>query len=88
MRTFAIYFSFLLILSYPLCLAADGRIEINQASVDAAGGFPFTISASGNYVLTGDLTVTSDVTALMITVDDVTIDLNGFQYHRHPFVHS
>jgi hypothetical protein len=32
----------------PAAHAVDGVIEINQASVDAAGGFPYTISASGS----------------------------------------
>ena len=59
--------------------AADGRIEINQAAVEAAGGFPFTISAPGNYVLTSDLVVATDVGAITIdALSDITIDLNGF----------
>ncbi len=39
--------------------AVDGTIEINQAKVLANGGFPYTISASGGYRLTGDLTFPS-----------------------------
>ena len=45
-----------------LASAADGVIEINQASVKAAGGFPFVISQPGSYRLTGNLDVT-DATA-------------------------
>jgi hypothetical protein len=59
-------------------LASDGVLEINQTEVEAAGGFPYRINTPGNYVLTSDLTVTTDVTALLILTDDVTIDLNGF----------
>jgi hypothetical protein len=70
--------------------AVDGVIEINQASVKAAGGFPFVISKSGSYRLTSNLDVTDataraggslaeQTTAIQITAADVTIDLNGFE---------
>ncbi len=60
-------------------IPGDGRIEISQASVDEAGGFPYTIRAPGSYVLTSDLVVASDVGAIAITTPgDVTLDLNGF----------
>ena len=78
MRTAILTFSFLLFLSGSLDLQADGRIEINQASVEAAGGFPFTISAPGNYVLTGPLTVPADTDGFLLTTSEVVIDLNGF----------
>jgi parallel beta-helix repeat protein len=59
--------------------AVDGTIEINQAKVLAAGGFPFTIGTSGSYRLTGNLTVSSTTgDAIDVTVNHVTIDLNGF----------
>ena len=66
--------------------AADGVSEINQARALAGGvtpgdvpGFPVTIDASGSYRLTGDLTAPDlDTTAIGVTADDVTIDLNGF----------
>lgn len=69
--------------------AVDGVIEINQASVKVAGGFPFVISQSGSYRLTSNLDVTvagmqkggtapENTTAIQVTADDVTIDLNGF----------
>ena len=38
---------------------------------------PFTINAAGSYYLTGNLSVTSG-SAITISVDDVTLDLNGF----------
>ncbi len=59
-------------------LASDGVVEINQASVEAAGGFPFTISAPGNYVLTSDLEVPGTASGIVLATSDVTIDLNGF----------
>jgi hypothetical protein len=46
-------------------VASDGRIEINQHVVLAAGGFPFVIRQAGSYVLTGDLTLTAgSITAI------------------------
>lgn len=68
--------------------AGDGRSEINQALVEAAGGFPYTIVAPGSYVLTSDLRVTAPGTdALVLATSQVTLDLNGFAIHG-PFVCS
>ena len=58
--------------------SADGRLEINQATVDAAGGFPFTISQTGSYVLTSNLTVPAATDGLVLDADHVHLDLNGF----------
>ena len=69
--------------------AVDGVIEINQASVKAAGGFPFVISNTGSYRLTSNLDVTDasarpmgmapeNTTAIKVSADDVSVDLNGF----------
>lgn len=42
-------------------------------------GFPVTISRSGSYRLSGNLTVPNENTAaIQITADNVTLDLNGF----------
>ena len=38
---------------------------------------PFTINTAGSYYLTGNLSVTTG-NAILISVDDVTLDLNGF----------
>ncbi len=57
--------------------AADGVIEINQATVEANGGFPYVISEPGSYKLTGHLSVLN-TTAIEVRADDVTLDLNGF----------
>jgi hypothetical protein len=65
--------------------ASDGVIEINQASAvhgdvssgDTAG-FPVTIGTSGSYILTGNLATILDEAAILISADDVTLDLNGF----------
>ena len=67
-------------------LAADGVREINQARALAGGvtpddqpGFPVTLSDSGSYLLTGNLTVDEpETTAIEITVSNVRLDLNGF----------
>ena len=58
--------------------AVDGRIEINQASVTAAGGWPFVISNPGSYVLTSELRVDDGMDGIKIAADEVVIDLNGF----------
>lgn len=57
--------------------AADGRIEINQAVVEAAGGFPYVLSGPGSYVLTGPLTVPASTDGLRLG-NEVVLDLNGF----------
>lgn len=71
----------------PLALAlapdarAQGYTEINQAVVDATGGFPYTISVPGYYRLTGNLTKTAadgTVSAIVIASSNVTLDLAGF----------
>jgi len=59
--------------------AADGVIEINQAIVEANGGFPYVISEPGSYKLSGNLTVPDENTnAIEVEAPDVTVDLNGF----------
>ena len=60
-------------------LADNGRIEINEASVAAAGGFPFTISQPGSYVLTSNLLVPPSSDGIVLMASDVTVDLNGFR---------
>ena len=72
--------------SSPLLFSDDGVIEINQARASTgsvtpgdAPGFPVTLSESGSYVLTGNLTLPdADTTGIVVEADDVTIDLNGF----------
>lgn len=65
--------------------AVDGVVLINQNTVMAAGGFPYRITQSGSYRLTGNLVVTSanlrDALAdgaIEISADNVSLDLNGF----------
>jgi hypothetical protein len=58
--------------------AVDGTIEINQVKALVAG-FPYVITASGSYRLTGNLTVSStSADAIDVNASHVTIDLNGF----------
>ena len=67
------------ILYVPALWAVDGVSEINQASVEASGGFPFEITQSGSYKLTGNLRVDdADTTAIWVRTNYVTVDLNGF----------
>jgi hypothetical protein len=66
--------------------AVDGVVLINQNAALAGSvtpgdtpGFPVTISVSGSYRLSGNLVVPdSGTTAILVTTNDVTIDLNGF----------
>lgn len=71
---------FVALLSLPGAWAADVVVEINQASVEASGGFPYVITTPGSYVLTGNLTVDDgDADGILIqTGDGVTLNLNGF----------
>jgi len=59
--------------------AVDGTIEINDAAVKAAGGYPYHITGHGSYRLTGNLTAPSGTDGIFVTATDVTIDLNGFR---------
>jgi parallel beta-helix repeat protein len=65
------------LLAAPAVHAVDGVIEINDTSIIAAGGYPFAITTPGSYVLTGNLAPPGSG-ALVVTVADVVIDLNGF----------
>ena len=77
-----VLFSILSLIATGEALAVDGVIEINQAKIDASGGFPFTISNPGSYRLTSNLQMpggASSIGAMIsIAADDVTLDLNGF----------
>jgi len=65
---------------------AWGQVEINQTTALAgnvtpgdAAGFPVTLSVGGSYKLTSNLSVpNANTTAILITANSVTLDLNGF----------
>lgn len=67
-------------------LAVDGVREINNVCATTTGcfagdtaGFPVTITTSGSYRLTGNLTLGSpSIDAVLVSAADVSIDLNGF----------
>lgn len=61
-----------------LASAVDGVTLINQATVNAAGGFPYKITSSGSYKLSGNVSVPFGVNGFLINADNVTFDLNGF----------
>jgi hypothetical protein len=69
--------SLLLSLAVP-ALAVDGVIEINDAKVQANGGYPFVITQSGSYRLTSNLNVPTSSNGIVTAVSAVSIDLNGF----------
>jgi hypothetical protein len=64
--------------------AVDGTVLINQSTVMAAGGFPYTIAQSGSYKLSGKLTVPAGVNGIVIDASNVTLDLNGFSIETPP----
>jgi len=62
---------------------AQTAIDQNRALAGSvtpgdAPGFPVTLSQPGSYKLTGNLTVPMGVKGIVITADEVTLDLNGF----------
>jgi len=59
--------------------AVDGVTLINQATIATSGGFPYTISQTGSYKLSGNIVVPSSAfNAIKITAANVTLDMNGF----------
>lgn len=83
--TWPVIITFVLACAAP-AWAVDGVVEINQAMVQAGGvtpgdapDFPVTLSHSGSYRLTGDVSSSSKaVAAIVVTAPRVTLDLNGF----------
>jgi len=69
--------------------SAWAQTEINHAKAIAGGvtpgdapGYPVTLSLSGSYKLTGILSVpNANTSAIVITANYVTLDLNGFLIH-------
>jgi len=68
----------LLLMIAPAVRAAEGVIEINQAVVEQAGGFPFTINTAGSYHFTGNVAASAGADGIDVAANGVTIDLNGF----------
>src|SRR5258708_7288058 len=58
--------------------AVDGVVLINDSIVKAQGGYPYKIMQPGSYRLSGNLVATLNQTAIQITANNVTLDLNGF----------
>jgi hypothetical protein len=72
-------FTILALALIPACaFSTDGVVLINQSTVMAAGGFPYSIAQPGSYRLSGNLMVPSGMSAIVISVSNVTVDLNGF----------
>ncbi len=77
----------LVLAAFPCSIyAVDGVVLIDQNHALAGNltpgdlpGFPVTLSQPGSYKLSGNLTVPdANTTAIQITADHVTLDLNGF----------
>jgi hypothetical protein len=63
----------------PACaFAVDGVVLINQSTVMSSGGFPYHITQTGSYRLSGNLVATRDQQAILINANNVTLDMNGF----------
>lgn len=81
----------LLALSGAPALASDGVLEINQTCAVQTGcfendtpGYPVTITRSGSYLLTSNLVIaTGDGTGILVSTNDVAIDLNEFSIVRN-----
>jgi hypothetical protein len=58
--------------------AVDGVVLINQSTITAAGGFPYTISQPGSYKLSGNLVADTGKNGIEISASNVFLDLNGF----------
>ena len=68
-----------LALAAPCAFAVDGVVLINQSTVMAAGGFPYTISQPGSYKLSGNLIINDpNKDVIVIAADRVSLDLGGF----------
>ena len=74
----ATFFAAIIIGSAASARAVDGTIEINDAKVKAAGGYPFVISTRGSYRLTSNLKPPASTDGIDVSASNVTIDLNGF----------
>ena len=55
-----------------LAFAGDGRFEIDQTMV------PYTVTNPGSYVVTGNLKGGSGQNGIVVSANNVTLDLNGF----------
>ncbi len=68
----------LLLFGARAAFAVDGQVLINQASVMAAGGFPYKITQPGSYKLSGNLLGPTNSQVILIQSSNVVLDLNGF----------
>jgi hypothetical protein len=66
----------LLLLTATYATAAE--VVITQASVMAAGGFPYTITEPGSYTLGSNLAVPAHTGAIVIKAENVNLNLGGF----------
>lgn len=62
----------------PCAFAIDGLVLINQTTVNTTGGFPYRITQTGSYKLSGNLVVPLNQIGILITASNVVLDLNGF----------
>ncbi len=62
-----------------LVLISHARALVGGVTLGDAPGYPVTISRPGSYLLSSNLVVPNeDTTAILITANGVTLDLNGF----------
>jgi hypothetical protein len=65
-------------LSYAQTLIDQNKALAGGVTSGDAAGFPVTLSKSGSYQLSGNLTVPANADGIVIAADRVTLDLNGF----------
>jgi len=69
----AVFFAAVTVLAFAASAGAvDGTSRFNQAKVQAAAGFPYKITSSGSYRLTGNLTVPASTDGIDVTAANVT----------------
>ncbi|MFG0275752.1 MAG: right-handed parallel beta-helix repeat-containing protein [Phycisphaerales bacterium] len=57
----------------------EPRIPLNQTTAPTNGAFEHVISQPGSYYLEGNITTAAPVGAVLITAEDVTLDLMGYR---------
>jgi hypothetical protein len=59
--------------------ADDKMVLVDQAAVQAAGGFPYRITKPGSYRLSGNLRVPAAANGIVIDASNFSLDLDGFE---------
>jgi parallel beta-helix repeat protein len=66
--------------TYKTLADVEPRNSVNAANTPGDGGSLFKITQSGSYYLTGNITGISGKAGIVISANDVTLDLRGFDF--------